>query len=372
MFISKIIKYPYMTMGNGNDTGGSTGGTTGGTTNNSSATTCSSPCGGNEASIGTGTASAPGATQVNANHIIQYPRQPKMDDGKWISVASLVGAIIGKFANGGSIDKAESAENRWKDINEQLAAKGRAMFDRMPNELSFADKADNDLENQYNWNISQRDNELRRAEELDNCNNLLHEKICSFASCGYVPDYDGIKSRIMADVESQLNKSRKALYRGLNRYSARLCCNIETSLATTAISTTVSALYKAREDERARAWQINEGLLFKAGEMMEQHRNNRFNSANGMDAKGISIQQSRYNVHNNNYYELARLGADFLSSAGKNYAWLAESYRRTADKMSQDLSQLGGLLAVVVGQFLGLSSGENDCGTAPKTTTKKA
>lgn len=318
-------------------------------------------CGTNQATIGEGQATGPGSTQVNANHIIQYPRQPKMDDGKWIAVASLIGSILGKFADNGTVSKAKSAESEWQKINESLADKGWAMWDRMLSELAEADKADNDLENHYSWNVAQRDSELARAEKLDDCNDELHEKICAFANCGYTPDYDGIKSRIMADVAGQVSKSRREMMRSLNRYSVKACCGIETALATTAVSTAVSALYRAREDERSRAFQINEGLLFKAGAHMEQARANRFNSATSVDARSVAIQQTRYDAHNRNYMDLARTGADFLSSAGKNYAWLADSYRKTAEKMSQDLAQLGALIAVVTGIFLGQSSGENGC-----------
>ena len=325
--------------------------------------TCASSCGVNQAYVEKGEATGTGSTQVNANHIIQYPRQPKMDDGKWIAIGSLLGALLGKFADNGTLNKAKDAENKWKAINEQLADKGRELWGKMPNEAAEADKADNDLENQYDWNIARRDDELRRAQQLDACNDAIHEKLCSFALCGYTPDYDGITARIKADVAAQTKKQREQLCKSLNRYSARQCCGIETALATAAISTTVGALYKAREDERARAWQINEGLLFKAGELIENQRNGRFDSAATMDKTGINIQQTRYASHNDNYHKLAALGADFLTSAGKNYAWLAESYRKTADKMSGDLANLGALIAVVLSIWLSKDAGENKCGS---------
>lgn len=324
--------------------------------------TCASSCGVNQAYVEKGEATGTGSTQVNANHIIQYPRQPKMDDGKWIAIGSLLGALLGKFADNGTLRKAKDAEDKWKVINEQLADKGRELWGKMLKEESEADKADNDLENQYDWNIARRDEELGRAHALDNCNDSIHDKICAYAQCGYIPDYDGISARIKADVAAQTKKQREQLCKNLNRYSARQCCGIETALSTAAISTTVGALYKAREDERARAFQINEGLLFKAGELMENHRNGRLNAATAMDKTGINIQQTRYARHNGNYHKLATLGADFLTSAGKNYAWLAESYRKTADKMSGDLANLGALIAVVLAMWHKNKSGENECG----------
>ena len=111
--------------------------------------TCASSCGVNQAYVEKGEACGTGSTQVNANHIIQYPRQPKMDDGKWIAIGSLLGALLGKFADNGTLNKAKEAENKWKAINEQLADKGREIWGKMPNEAAEADKADNDLESQY-------------------------------------------------------------------------------------------------------------------------------------------------------------------------------------------------------------------------------
>lgn len=324
--------------------------------------TCAASCGVNQAYIGEGSATSPGATQVNANHIIQYPRQPKMDDGKWIAIGSLLGALLGKMANKNTIDKAKDAEAKWRELNDALYNKGREMWNMMPDEKAEADKADNDLEAHYDWNVGRRDAEAARAMKLDNCSDSLYEKICQFSQCGYTPDYDGIKSRIMADVAQQSKKRREELCKNLNRYSVSQCCGIETAIATSAMSTTVGALYKAREDERARAWQINEGLLFKAAELVEKTRGQRMEFALNIDKTAIGIQQSRYDQHNKNWFQLATLGAEFLSAAGKNFAWLAESYRRTAEKMGDDLAKLGGLIALVLTIWLGKTSGENDCG----------
>lgn len=317
--------------------------------------------------------SAPGtgSVAVQSPVVIQVPRQPKTDDGKWMMIGSMIGSLLGFFANGSILDKAKSAEDNWKKLNEELHAKGKELWGRMPEEQADADKADNDLENQYDWNINLRDAERARAEKLDDCNDTLHEKICAFANCGYVPDYDGIKARIVADVQAVTKNKRAELCKNLNRYSARQCCGIETALATSAISTTVSALYKAREDERSRAWQINEGLLFKATEMMEKHREARMQVATNADKVGIQIQQERYRSHNNNYFELAKLGADFLTSAGKNYAWLAESYRRTAEKDKSSLSTFGALLGMITYMIYQAMETEDNkpCGQKQTTTT---
>lgn len=291
----------------------------------------------------TGTGSVVNSSPV----VIQVPRQPKQDDGKWMLIGSLLGSILGNYANESMIKKAKAAEDTWNVLNKQLHDKGNEIWNRMPEAMDKANKADDDLEKHHQWNTELSDSEKARAEKLDGCNDSLHEKICQFAQCGYVPDYDGIKARIMADVAGVTKKKREELCKNLNRYSVRQCCGIETALATSAISTTVSALYKAREDERARAWQINEGLLFKAAEMMERDRSNRLKDAMTARNTAVSIQKDRYNNHNNNYLNFAKLGGEFLSAAGRNYAWLADSYRKTAEKGKLSLAQLGGLLGVV-------------------------
>lgn len=33
------------------------------------------------------------------NHILQFPRQPKRDDGKWVAIGSLIGSLLGKIAS---------------------------------------------------------------------------------------------------------------------------------------------------------------------------------------------------------------------------------------------------------------------------------
>lgn len=324
-------------------------------------TSCAASCGVNQAYVGKGEATGTGSTQVNANHIIQYPKQPKYTDGKWISLGSLLGALLGKFAEKGSIDKAKDAEKNWAKINQQLHDKGNELWGLAPKERSLADKADADLENHHSWNVAQRDAETNRAEKLDNCNDDLHKKMCQFATCGYTPDYDGITSRIKADVAKQLKASRQQLTKGLNRYSVKQCCGVETALATSAIATTVSALYKAREDERSRAWQINEQMIYKTAELMERHRDARMLSAAGFDKAGIGVQQARYTNHNNNFIDWVKVGGDFLSSAGRNYAWLADSHRKTAEKSSSSLSNLGALIAMAVGLWLNNGKEENEC-----------
>lgn len=330
-------------------------------TNGEKQKACASACGVNQANIGAGQATGTGSTQVNANHIIQYPKQPKYTDGKWISLGSLLGALIGKFAEKGSIDKAKDAERNWSKINQQLHDKGNELWGYAPDEKSRADDADADLENHHRWNIGQRDAELARAEQLDACNDTLHEKLCQFATCGYTPDYDGITSRIKADVAGQTKKAREQLTKNLNRYSVRQCCNVETALATSAIATTVSALYKAREDERSRAWQINEQMLYKTAELMERTREARLTSAANFDKSGIGIQQNRYLQHNGNYIDWVKVGGDFLSSAGRNYAWLADSHRKTAEKSSSSLSNLGALIAMAIGLWTASGKEESEC-----------
>ena len=63
----------------------------------------------NKVEIKETSASAPNATSVSAPHIVQYPRPPKRDDGRWLALSSVIGNIIGKLSSQKVIKEAKSA-----------------------------------------------------------------------------------------------------------------------------------------------------------------------------------------------------------------------------------------------------------------------
>ena len=38
-------------------------------------------------------------TCISSPHIVQYPKVPLRDDGKWMAMGGIIGSLIGKFAN---------------------------------------------------------------------------------------------------------------------------------------------------------------------------------------------------------------------------------------------------------------------------------
>ena len=63
-------------------------------------------------------------TCISTPHIVQYPKVPRRDDGKWMALGSIIGGLIGKFANEDKLNAASDAEDVWRDLNDKLKAQG--------------------------------------------------------------------------------------------------------------------------------------------------------------------------------------------------------------------------------------------------------
>lgn len=298
---------------------------------------------------------------VSSNHILQFPRQPRRNDGKWVALGSLIGALLGKMASGGIIKEARNAEDKWKEVNSKLFAQGLDQFNKAPVEWDKMLKVETELENDADWNINARDVEQAYAYKLDTCNDELHAKLCQFVNCGYKPDYYGIATRAIAAAEAATAKECRELKRGLNRYSVDKCCDIGIKLATAKVMSVVGTVSKLREEERRKQWEINSELIFKGTELMEKHRQTRLGDAMKFDSANTDMRKFLYQQRQNNYLNLVKSGGEFLAAAGKNYGWLADSLRKTAEKDSSMLANLGSMVAVVAAMFY-FDKDEDTCG----------
>lgn len=304
-----------------------------------------SGCEVNKAEIGQNEATGTGSTAVNSNHIIQYPKQPKRDDGKWLAIASLLGAVLGRVAAQGLINKAKAAENAWKDINEKIRDTGHDLIGKAEPEWSLAKEADGWLLNEALDNQVRATNQEAYGASLEACNDTIHNQLCEFIKCGYQEDHLGIALRIKADAEASAKQKRRELHRTINRYSVNQCCEIDTRIALATSAEIVGNTAKAREAERQTAWQTNYKLRFEGAELFEKHRDARIRLGQEYAKMSIAMQETRYGRHAENYRNLMMLGLDALASAGKNYAWLADSYRKTAEK---DMGAFGAIAAMVI------------------------
>lgn len=316
----------------------------------------------NEVVIHETTSGGVNSPNINANHIIQYPRQPKRDDGKWLAIASLLGSILGKFASKSLIKKAKDAEDTWRSINDRMRDIGYNLIDvEAPAAKKLADKADDWLLDEVDWLKDLALDESRYADQLKPCNDTIHEKLCEFILCGYKPDYYGISLRTIADAEAKAKQKREELCRSVNRYGANQCCEIATRIALSTSAEIVGTITKAREAERKLAFDTNHKLLAEGADLFEKQRLARKQLAKGYADDAIKIQDMRMRTHLDTHYKLKTLGLDVLASAGKNYAWLAASLRATADKDVGGISALASLIALAVGYFICTDS-EDSCG----------
>ena len=304
-------------------------------------------------------------TCISSPHIVQYPKVPRRDDGKWMALGSIIGGLIGKFANEDKLAAASDAEDTWKDLNDNLKAMGLKEWERAPTQRALASDADIRLKDDASRNWTYALDEKAYSELLKPCDTALHERLCALAQCGYIPDYHGILSRARADSASMVSAKRAELRRESIRYNTCRTANMCADLANTEITAAVSAATVAREAERQTAWKYNWDTLVQATQLIENDRLSRAKQAAAYDALSINIEQNRYTGHTAEADTALKMGADMLSSAGQNYAWLAESLRRSAEKDTGNFASLGALIIPLLMTMFGdnctFTSKDCDC-----------
>ena len=283
-------------------------------------------------------------TCISSPHIVQYPKVPLRDDGKWMAIGGIIGSLIGKFANEGKLDDASSAEDTWRNLNDQLKGMGATEWQRVPDQRSIALAADVRVKDAATKNWTYALDEKAYSDKLKACDDALHDRLCALAQCGYIPDYDGILARAKADAAALVDAKRAAVYRDASRYNSCRTAAMCVDLANAEITAAMSAATTAREAERQTAWKYNWDTLYAATSLIETNRLNRARQAESYDKTGIGIEQSRYASHTAEAETSLKTGGDMLSSAGQNFAWLAESLRRSAEKDTGNFASLGALI----------------------------
>ena len=300
---------------------------------------------------GGASAGAAGAVAFNSPHIIQYPKQYRPVDGKWAAISSIIGSLVGKWANADKLSEASDAEGKWKLINDDLYTKGKSEWERIAPERAKADAADDILDAKAKWECEVADAEKTNADKLLECADNSFEKLCQLMDCGYQPDYDGILARAKADAEREFVGKSEEMCRSLNRYNALGVACIEKELAMAKMSAVVGATTTARQQALETAWKMNSDLMFKVNSAVESGRLARQSTALSWANACTTIQTNRYNAHNQNGYESLRAGADLLASAGQNYAWLADSLRKSAELDAGNFGALAALVTALLPQF---------------------
>lgn len=233
-------------------------------------------------------ASGNNTTAVSSPHVVQYPKPPRRDDGKWLSIGSIIGSLVGVLYNQDKIDDASDAEDEWKALTDLFRDQGRWMM-------------------------------TEHAEKLLACSDALHEKLCALAECGYVADYESIRRVARADAALATETARRKACRTANRYNVGLNSDVGASLLRAEIVASTTATTQAVMAERQNAIKLNWEITSKAMTLIE-----------------------------NDFMNRKQLGADFLAGAGQNYGYLAESLRRTAKEDVGDWATLGVALGVIL------------------------
>jgi hypothetical protein len=240
-----------------------------------------------EVTVEGGTVDGTNNSLTQTSTVVQYPKPPRRDDGKWMAISSMIGSILGMIASTDIIDKAKDAEDKWTDLTNFFADQGK--------EIST-------------W-----------ADTLKDCDNVLHDKLCQFAQCGYQADYEGVMRRARQSAHLAAENAYAQACRTADRYHTGVNCDVWASIKRAEIAATVQATVMAYEAERQIAFDKNFEILERTTQLFE-----------------------------NDYMNRKRLAYDALAGAGQNYGYLAQSLRQTAKADMGDIQLLASALGVAL------------------------
>lgn len=303
------------------------------------------------------TASGVNSTCITQPHIVQYPRPPKRDDGRWMALSTVIGATIGQLSNQSVVKRAEGAESDWKKLLNDLDRQAKVEWARVKPLRDQADAAMKDLDkrNAKNWDRS--DEEYDYGEGMKPCIDNTIAALCATADCGYEPDYAGVLARVKADAEREVAAASAKYCGTMNRYNIGMNCEALRTIEATGTAMAISAASTARTQERALAWDKTTAQRMALAQFMESARQGRQNTSQSYDRTANDIRFRQYTGYTNDALQSLQHGADMLASTGQNLAWLAESYRRTADKSAKDWGKLS---AMIIGLMLTWNSASSE------------
>lgn len=302
----------------------------------------------NQATIAAVNASGTNSAAISAPHIVQYPRPPKRDDGRWIALSSVIGNIIGKLSSQKVLNEAKDAENKWRDVMAKMKQMANTENDRVKPLRDRADEAMSDLDKRNAINWTRGDREFDYGVRLEPCIDNMQDEMCSIADCGYQADYDGILTRVSADAALAEQKELEKICRTNNRYNTGWNCSIRGDLAVATQNAIIANTNKLREEERLKKWQLDWEVKSKTFSLMEGARQNRQATAQSYDKTATQVRANQYQAYTNDAQTSLKMGADLLASHGQNAAWLADSLRKTAKDSMADW----GVLATMIGALI--------------------
>lgn len=245
----------------------------------------------------------------STNYVVQYPKPYRRTDGKWIALGTLLGSLVGASVNRSIIKQAQDAENNWKDITDRFRDKGLWLFED-------------------------------HAEKLVACTDMLHEKLCRLAECGYKPDFEDMFIRVRANALAVTELERRKACRTSHRYKTGMNNDLHRSLALAQVQAATSALSTAVDTARRQAFEINYKMLADVSRIIESDH-------------------------------LARLdrGRQYMADAANSYSKLSASLRETAKADTSDWTSMGASLAVILPLLLGFFKDDEDtCGDSTTDT----
>lgn len=240
-----------------------------------------------EVTVEGGTVSGTNNSLTQTSTVVQYPRPPRRDDGKWMAISSIIGTVVGMLASSDLIDDAKEAEKKWRELTDFFYDQGKMLSE---------------------W-----------ADTLKECDDALHDALCKFAQCGYQADYEGVMRRARQAAHLAAENAYAQACRTADRYHTGINCDVWASIKRAEIAGTIQAVVMAYEAERQMAFDKNFEVLERTTQLFE-----------------------------NDYMNRKRLAYDALAGAGQNYGYLAQSLRQTAKSDMGDIQLLAAAIGVAL------------------------
>lgn len=288
--------------------------------------------------VGDSKAEGTGSVCITQPHIVNYPKPPPRDDGLMWAIGSIVGTMLGKYANKKIIKEAHKEEQALKDLNKKIEDAGLSDFDKAK-----------ELENKA---FQLQDNVLARADQITQKGDMeydygqtlmpdidkLNSEIRESMRCLYTPDYKNALSIIKADTEKAIAIEKEKICRNKDRYNIGFDCdsNIKLSMASANnILANANIAYAQEYDKKLNALKAKTEYVAK----LENTRLARNQSGVDLLSRGVSLVEKSRDITIDYSYKTKLIALDLITASAKNHLWVAQSLRETAKNTLDDFSK---------------------------------
>lgn len=236
--------------------------------------------------------SATVAAEAKGNSVTQILRAPNMD-GQFLMVGNLIGALVGRLYNSGTLEKAKDAEKLLRSNIDKLSDTGNSIMDK--------------------------GNKDPYAPNMDSLFKILYDT----AAKGYCPNYQNIFQESVYNSIVSARRQQKNIITFSNRYNISIPMTTAVSIRSSQTIAAVSSYTRTAEQARQFMWEASLNYQIKIGDLFEK-----------------------------TYMDFETIGGEMVAGSATGAANLSQSLRQTAAMDIGDWSALVGMVALLLPELL--------------------